>query len=221
MPLKGRREEEEKKRREEDASLSPPIDQPFSFFFLRPLYTTDNAHKPRNHPPPHRTIPAQQRAHRRGERERERERRTHQGESKHSKRAPQQAATQRDMGWWPFGGRGGGDLSASKLPDSQQQQKKQAAAGVTTAATAAASRAASAAAADPALAAVARPTSVFAFGPTVSAGGEVLRGMCAGDDPDAIQACTWTIEKAEASPRPGAPGAARGGGKMHAYVVEF
>jgi hypothetical protein len=118
------------------------------------------------------------------------------------------------MGWWPFGR--GGDLAASKLPD--QQQKKQAAAGVTTAATAAASRAASAAAADPALAAVARPTSVFAFGPTVAPGGEVLRGMCAGDDPDAIQACTWTVEKAEASPRPGA--AARGG-KSHAYVVEF
>jgi hypothetical protein len=117
------------------------------------------------------------------------------------------------MGWWPFG-RGGGDLSASKLPDQPRQQQQpnpqQAAAGVTTAATAAANRAASAA--DSALAAASRPTSVFAFGPTVAVGGEVLRGMCAGDDPDAIQACTWTVEKAEPGGR---------GGKALAYVVEF
>jgi hypothetical protein len=104
------------------------------------------------------------------------------------------------MGWWPFGR--GGDLAASKIPDGGKPTKT-AAAGVTTAA--------SAAAADPAAAlALARPTSVFAFGPVVAPGGDVLRGMCAGDDPDAIQACTWTIEKAQG-----------GGGKAHAYVVEF
>jgi hypothetical protein len=104
------------------------------------------------------------------------------------------------MGWWPFGR--GGDLAASKLTDGgggKKQASAAAAAGVTTSA------------ADPALALVAtRPTSVFAFGPVVAPGGDVLRGMCAGDDPDAIQACTWTIEKAQ-----------QGAGKAHAYVVEF
>jgi len=128
---------------------------------------------------------------------------------------PQRCSTENarihKMGWWPFGGRGG-DLTASKIPD--PANKRQQAAGVSTAATATAARAA-AAAADPS-AEAARPTSVFAFGPIVGAGGEVLRGMCAGDDPDAIQACTWTIEKAETAPRPKMMG-----GKAHAYVVEF
>eukprot|EP00798_Chlamydomonas_sp_ICE-L_P006100 gene6100-2698_t len=38
------------------------------------------------------------------------------------------------------------------------------------------------------------PSSVFEFGPTVTLGKPFMRGMCTGDDPDAIHACTWSIE---------------------------
>jgi hypothetical protein len=50
--------------------------------------------------------------------------------------------------------------------------------------------------------------SVFEFGPTVSAGGSLLKGLCTGDNPDAIQACSWVVEKNQ-------------GGKKLKYKVEF
>lgn len=40
-----------------------------------------------------------------------------------------------------------------------------------------------------------RPSSIFEFGPSVSVGDDFMKGMCTGDNPDAIQACTWTVEQ--------------------------
>mmetsp|Transcript_21355 Transcript_21355/g.46679 ORF Transcript_21355/g.46679 Transcript_21355/m.46679 type:complete len:110 (+) Transcript_21355:84-413(+) len=59
--------------------------------------------------------------------------------------------------------------------------------------------------------AASRPSSVFEFGPTVQVGQDILRGVCAGDDPDAIQACTWSIEPAQGKPKD----------KQHTYRIEF
>lgn len=53
-------------------------------------------------------------------------------------------------------------------------------------------------------------TSVFEFGPVVSAGQDFMRGVCIGDDPDAIQACTWSVETAQRSRE-----------KHHLYRIEF
>lgn len=39
--------------------------------------------------------------------------------------------------------------------------------------------------------------SVFEFGPSVPVGGSVLKGMCIGENPDAIQACAWTVAKSQ------------------------
>ena len=47
---------------------------------------------------------------------------------------------------------------------------------------------------DDAMLAMPRPSSVFEYGPTVGAGGEYMRGVCTGEDPDALQACTWSLE---------------------------
>jgi hypothetical protein len=54
-----------------------------------------------------------------------------------------------------------------------------------------------------------KPSSIFEFGEGVAAGGDVLRGMCAGADPDAIHACTWSVEQAQ------------GRKKQPKYRVEF
>lgn len=40
-----------------------------------------------------------------------------------------------------------------------------------------------------------RRTTVFEFGPTVKAGDVVLNGVCTGDNPDVLQACTWSLEQ--------------------------
>jgi hypothetical protein len=108
------------------------------------------------------------------------------------------------MGWWPFGG-GKGDVKAKRLADGDKQQPdtakqleellKQAPAQDT----------------DILAATLPKPTSIFEFGEPVPVGGEVLRGMCAGSDPDAIHACTWTIEQAQG----------RGREKKPRYRVEF
>ncbi|KAG2486211.1 hypothetical protein HYH03_015173 [Edaphochlamys debaryana] len=66
-------------------------------------------------------------------------------------------------------------------------------------------------AADPVLSQMPRPSSVFEFGPTVSVGSDYMRGVCTGDNPDAIQACTWTIEEAQGKPKE----------KRHVFRVEF
>ena len=65
--------------------------------------------------------------------------------------------------------------------------------------------------ADPVLAQMPRPSSLFEFGPLVQVGQNYMRGVCTGDDPDAIQACTWTIEEAQGKVKD----------KKHIYRVEF
>lgn len=108
------------------------------------------------------------------------------------------------MGWWPFGGKQG-DIKANKLPEQQQQtaegskQFEELLKQTPTQET------------DILAAALPKPTSIFEFGEQVPVGGEVLRGMCAGSDPDAIHACTWTIEQAQG----------RGREKKPKYRVEF
>ncbi|GFR40629.1 hypothetical protein Agub_g1211 [Astrephomene gubernaculifera] len=64
---------------------------------------------------------------------------------------------------------------------------------------------------DPVLSQMPRPSSVFEFGPMVQVGSEIMRGVCTGDNPDAIQACTWTIEEAQGKPKE----------KKHVFRVEF
>lgn len=66
-------------------------------------------------------------------------------------------------------------------------------------------------ASDPVLSQMPRPSSLFEFGPMVQVGQDYMRGVCTGDDPDAIQACTWTIEEAEGKAKD----------KKHLYRVEF
>jgi hypothetical protein len=66
-------------------------------------------------------------------------------------------------------------------------------------------------ASDPVLSQMPRPSSVFEFGPLVQASSEYMRGVCTGDNPDAIQACTWTIEEVQGKPKE----------KKHVYRVEF
>lgn len=56
-----------------------------------------------------------------------------------------------------------------------------------------------------------KPSSVFEFGQTVQVGADFMRGVCTGDDPDAIQACTWSIEQAQGKPKE----------KKHQYRIEF
>mmetsp|Transcript_43738 Transcript_43738/g.131103 ORF Transcript_43738/g.131103 Transcript_43738/m.131103 type:complete len:99 (+) Transcript_43738:59-355(+) len=56
----------------------------------------------------------------------------------------------------------------------------------------------------------AQASSVFEFGAVVPAGKDFMRGVCIGDDPDAIQACTWSVETAQ-----------RGRDKTHLYRIEF
>jgi hypothetical protein len=53
-------------------------------------------------------------------------------------------------------------------------------------------------------------SSVFEFGPVVPVGQDFMRGVCVGDDPDAIQACTWSVEPAQRSRE-----------KHHHYRIEF
>lgn len=64
---------------------------------------------------------------------------------------------------------------------------------------------------DPVLSQMPRPLSVFEFGPMVQVGSDYMRGVCTGDNPDAIQACTWTIEEAQGKPKE----------KKHVFRVEF
>lgn len=56
-----------------------------------------------------------------------------------------------------------------------------------------------------------KPSSVFEFGPQTLVGMEFMRGICTGDDPDAIQACTWSIEPLQGKPKE----------KKHQYRIEF
>lgn len=101
------------------------------------------------------------------------------------------------MGWWPFGSKG--DITAKKLPEQSSQQVQEL-------------QIQKQPASDNELAeSLPRPSSIFEFGEPVPGGGEILKGMCAGADPDAIHACTWTIEQAQG----------KGREKKPKYRVEF
>jgi hypothetical protein len=110
------------------------------------------------------------------------------------------------MGWWPFGS-GKGDIKASKLPGQQQQQHAQDAKQLEELLKQTGQADNNELLGGP----TAKPTSIFEFGEPVPVGGDVLRGMCAGADPDAIHACTWTVEQAQG----------RGRQKQPKYRVEF
>lgn len=108
------------------------------------------------------------------------------------------------MGWWPFGKQG--DIQAKKLPAAQQQQQAQDAKQLEELIKQT-GQDNSELLGGP----VPKPSSIFEFGEAVPVGGDVLRGMCAGADPDAIHACTWTVEQAQG----------RGRQKQAKYRVEF
>jgi hypothetical protein len=93
------------------------------------------------------------------------------------------------MGWWPFSK---GPLQADKLPEPKATKEPAAAPSSDT----------------PYLP---KPVSVFEFGSTVQVGTDFLRGVCSGDNPDAVQACTWSVEPLEGKPRE----------KKPAYRIEF
>ncbi len=108
------------------------------------------------------------------------------------------------MGWWPFGR---GSATAKPLPKERQQQLDQEAAQLAALRDAASkdggangngngNGAASLLPLPPP-----RPVSIFEFGKPVAVGAERLVGMCAGDNPDAIQACAWTLEPLQGKPR--------------------
>jgi len=84
------------------------------------------------------------------------------------------------MGLWPFGK---GGLQGKKLPEEQQPAQQDISLKTEGSGQAG-------------LPSMPKPSSIFEFGKPVPLGAEFLRGMCAGDDPDAIQACAWTIEEA-------------------------
>mmetsp|Transcript_12517 Transcript_12517/g.22402 ORF Transcript_12517/g.22402 Transcript_12517/m.22402 type:complete len:82 (+) Transcript_12517:210-455(+) len=56
-----------------------------------------------------------------------------------------------------------------------------------------------------------RHYSLFEFGPKVDINGEILRGNCVGENPDAIQACIWSLETVEKQQAD----------KTHRYKIEF
>ena len=98
------------------------------------------------------------------------------------------------MGLWPFGK---GPLQADKIPEpkpSKQQQQQQPGA-------------------DPSndTPYLPKPVSVFEFGPSTQVGSDFLRGVCSGDNPDAVQACTWSVDTLQGKPRE----------KKPAYRIEF
>lgn len=64
---------------------------------------------------------------------------------------------------------------------------------------------------DPVLSKMPRPSNLFEFGPLVGLGQDFLRGVCTSENPDAIQACTWSLEQVEVKPKH----------KRHAYRIEF
>jgi hypothetical protein len=109
------------------------------------------------------------------------------------------------MGWWPFGR---GSATAKPLPKERQQQLDQEAAQLAALRDAAASSKDGGANGNGNAGAASllplpppRPVSIFEFGKPVAVGAERLVGMCAGDNPDAIQACAWTLEPLQGKPR--------------------
>jgi hypothetical protein len=98
------------------------------------------------------------------------------------------------MGWWPFGK---SSVDAKQLPKARQQQADEEQQRLAAAQAAGGTDAKGAALMPP----MPRPTSIFEFGKPVAISSEHLVGMCAGDNPDAIQACTWTVEPLQGKAR--------------------
>lgn len=105
------------------------------------------------------------------------------------------------MGWWPFGD--GNSIKAKKLPDAQQSQADSKGGDQQLGAFSSDSSAVTL------LPPIPKPGMVFEFGRQVSSGAPYMRGMCAGDDPNRIQACAWSIEQHAAK------------GTRPAYRIEF
>lgn len=108
------------------------------------------------------------------------------------------------MGWWPFGR---GSVEAKPLPKARAQQldTERAAAAQLAAAGGAKPGDGTFPAQPP------RPASIFEFGKPLPITADHLVGMCAGDNPDAIQACTWSIEPLQGKARE----------KRPVYRIEF
>jgi hypothetical protein len=96
--------------------------------------------------------------------------------------------------WWPFGK---SSLDAKPLPKARQQQLDEEAARMQQLQAAAGGPGKDNGFATP----LPRPTSIFEFGKPVPISSDHLVGMCAGDNPDAIQACTWTVEPLQGKAR--------------------
>ncbi|KIZ06382.1 hypothetical protein MNEG_1569 [Monoraphidium neglectum] len=114
------------------------------------------------------------------------------------------------MGWWPFSK---GPVEAKPLPKARQQQLDEDAQRLKKLQTAAAGGGSgdAKAVADMFASPVPRPASIFEFGKPVPLSSDHLVGNCAGDNPDAIQACTWTIEPLQGKSRE----------KRPVYRIEF
>ena len=97
------------------------------------------------------------------------------------------------MGWWPFGK---GPLQADKLPEPKAAAAKPGAVSSNV---------------EPPSGFLPKPVSVFEFGAPVAVGTEFLRGVCSGDNPDAVQACTWSVDALQGKPRE----------KKPVYRIEF
>jgi hypothetical protein len=104
--------------------------------------------------------------------------------------------------WWPFGK---SSVDAKPLPKARQAELDADAARLQQLQAAAGGKDGGFAAPLP------RPTSIFEFGKPVPISSDHLVGMCAGDNPDAIQACTWTIEPLQGKARE----------KRPTYRIEF
>lgn len=109
------------------------------------------------------------------------------------------------MGWWPFGKN---SVDAKPLPKERQQQHEEEAAALKRLAAAGGSGGGAggeggggAKPVDLLAGALPRPTSIFEFGKPAPVSAEHLVGNCAGDNPDAIQACVWTMEPLQGKPR--------------------
>ena len=112
------------------------------------------------------------------------------------------------MGWWPFGK---SSVDAKPLPKARQQQLEEEQQQLQKLAAAGSGGDAGGKPAELVPAAMPRPTSIFEFGKPAPVSADHLVGMCAGDNPDAIQACTWTIEPLQGKARE----------KRPVYRIEF
>jgi hypothetical protein len=123
---------------------------------------------------------------------------------------------------WGGKGKGGSDGQPAQASSSSDTKKGNASAGtssgaqtglLTTPQPAAAAPETAATQLGAAAGAPPKPSSVFEFGAPLQAGQLFMRGVCAGEDPDAIQACAWSVEPV--------PAGKQGKDKRHVYRIEF